>query len=175
MKLLQQQRNDRYHAIEDEAAHFLRHIRHHHPRPFALGDTSTGMEYELQVAVAGAHNAVDLPLTIRQSTYFRNTVKRAARGDLRQRSVDRPARLPLPQRDRSLGEQLGQVAPGPPVRLCQETARHRSPCRQGRADRAEAQRSAASSLSSTRTRPGCGCRSAICSNWPWPMPSARRR
>ncbi|HSO09988.1 MAG TPA: hypothetical protein VLR45_08360 [Desulfoprunum sp.] len=88
MKLLQQQRNDRYHAIEDEAAHFLRHIRHHHPRPFALGDTSTGMEYELQVAVAGAHNAVDLPLTIRQSTYFRNTVKRAARGDLRQRSVD---------------------------------------------------------------------------------------
>jgi len=88
MKLLQQQCNDRYHDIEDEAALFLRHIHHHHPRPFAIGDTSTGMEYELQVAVAGDHNTVDLPLSIRQSTFFRNTVKRAARGDLRQRSID---------------------------------------------------------------------------------------
>jgi len=88
MKLLHHQRNDRKHDIEDEAALFFRHLRQLHPRPFAVGDTSTGMEYELQVAVAGAHNAVDLPLTIRQSTYFRNTVKRAARGDLRQRSVD---------------------------------------------------------------------------------------
>ena len=50
--------------------------------PFAGEDTSVGMEYELQVAVEGSHRDVDLPASIRSSGYFKNIVKRTARGDL---------------------------------------------------------------------------------------------
>lgn len=49
--------------------------------PFGIGDTTAGMEYELQVAVQGTQEDVDLPMTIRQSSYYRNIEKRAARGD----------------------------------------------------------------------------------------------
>ncbi len=55
--------------------------------PFSQGDTSAGMEYELQVAVAGAAENVDLPLTIQQSNYFKNIVKRSERGDCPQKIV----------------------------------------------------------------------------------------
>ncbi len=51
-------------------------------QPFIGSDSSAGMEYELQVAVEGQHNDVDLPITIKDSTYYRNIVKRTARGDL---------------------------------------------------------------------------------------------
>jgi len=51
-------------------------------QPFAGEDTSVGMEYELQVAVAGSHQNVDLAVTIRNSSYFKNITKRTARGDL---------------------------------------------------------------------------------------------
>ncbi len=50
--------------------------------PFGGGDSSVGMEYELQVAVEGSQEHVDLPLAIRDSSFYRNTEKRAARGDL---------------------------------------------------------------------------------------------
>lgn len=50
--------------------------------PFGAGDTSAGMEYELQVAVEGKTAEVDLPLSIYQSNFFRNIEKRVARGDL---------------------------------------------------------------------------------------------
>ncbi|MFH0784863.1 MAG: hypothetical protein V2B20_23310 [Pseudomonadota bacterium] len=50
--------------------------------PFAGNDSSVGMEYELQVAVEGDQKDVDLPTTISSSTYFKNVVKRSARGDL---------------------------------------------------------------------------------------------
>ncbi|MDK9706898.1 MAG: hypothetical protein OEL83_07580 [Desulforhopalus sp.] len=52
------------------------------PTPFTGGDSSVGMEFELQVAVEGDHENVDLPSTIGSSTYFKNVVKRSARGDL---------------------------------------------------------------------------------------------
>ncbi|MDP3481641.1 MAG: hypothetical protein Q8R88_17895, partial [Desulfoprunum sp.] len=88
MKLLQYHRTEYDNDIEAEAASFSRRIRKSSLQPFAVGDTSTGMEYELQVAVQGEHNAVDLPLSIRESSFFRNTVKRAARGDLPPWSID---------------------------------------------------------------------------------------
>lgn len=50
--------------------------------PFTGTDTSVGMEHELQVAVEGNHRDVDLPIIIRNSRHFNNTVKRTARGDL---------------------------------------------------------------------------------------------
>ena len=50
--------------------------------PFAGNDSSVGMEYELQVAVEGDQNDVDLPLSVCASTYYKNVVKRTARGDL---------------------------------------------------------------------------------------------
>ncbi len=51
-------------------------------RPFVGEDSSVGMEFELQVAVEGDYKDVDLPTTIASSTYFKNVVKRSARGDL---------------------------------------------------------------------------------------------
>lgn len=50
--------------------------------PFVGEDSTVGMEYELQVAVEGNHKDVDLPIVIRNSSYFKNIVKRTARGDL---------------------------------------------------------------------------------------------
>jgi hypothetical protein len=49
--------------------------------PFAHGDTTVGTENELQVAVIGPREEVDLPLTIRDSDYFKNMLKRTATGD----------------------------------------------------------------------------------------------
>jgi len=50
--------------------------------PFTDKDSSVGMEFELQVAVEGDHKDVDLPTTLSSSTFFKNVVKRSARGDL---------------------------------------------------------------------------------------------
>ncbi len=88
MKLLLHDRTAYDTNLEAEAAAFARRSRRLSLQPFSVGDTSAGMEYELQVAVEGEHNAVDLPMAIRESSFFRNTVKRAARGDLPQWSVD---------------------------------------------------------------------------------------
>lgn len=52
--------------------------------PFALGDTTAGSESELQAAVAGNRRSVDLPLTIDESNYLANLVKRAVAGDTSQ-------------------------------------------------------------------------------------------
>lgn len=53
--------------------------------PFSGRDTTCGTETELQAAVAGRREAVDLPLTIESSSYFANILKRAAAGDAPQR------------------------------------------------------------------------------------------
>jgi hypothetical protein len=60
---------------------FVEHI------PFSLNDTTAGSETELQAAVIGDRERADLPLTIEQSNYFANIVKRAARGDTSSRAV----------------------------------------------------------------------------------------
>lgn len=56
--------------------------------PFGPGDSSAGMEYELQVAVEGKTAEVDLPISIYQSNFFGNIEKRVARGDLPASSID---------------------------------------------------------------------------------------
>ncbi|HEX4953695.1 MAG TPA: hypothetical protein VF017_09920 [Thermoanaerobaculia bacterium] len=50
--------------------------------PFLDGDATAGTESELQAAVVGGRDAVDLALTIEGSSYFANLRRRAARGDL---------------------------------------------------------------------------------------------
>ncbi|WP_298273327.1 hypothetical protein [Geobacter sp.] len=55
--------------------------------PFSLGDTTAGTENELQAAVAGRRDAVDLPLTIEQSDYLANITRRAAAGETSRRAV----------------------------------------------------------------------------------------
>ncbi len=55
--------------------------------PFSLNDTTAGAENELQTVVIGGRDAVDFPLTIENSNYFRNLVKRAAAGDTSRRLV----------------------------------------------------------------------------------------
>ena len=50
--------------------------------PFAEGDTTAGVENELQVAVTGARDRVDLPLTIQSSSYYQNMLTRFHRGDV---------------------------------------------------------------------------------------------
>ncbi|OPY79914.1 MAG: hypothetical protein A4E70_01987 [Syntrophus sp. PtaU1.Bin005] len=53
--------------------------------PFAPGDTTAGSEAELQAVVIGDRNSVDLPLTIRQSNYFADMLRRSSTGDTRKR------------------------------------------------------------------------------------------
>lgn len=50
--------------------------------PFSAGDVTAGIENELQAAVAGDREQVDLPLSISQSSYFANIMKRSASGEL---------------------------------------------------------------------------------------------
>lgn len=52
--------------------------------PFSLGDVTAGSETELQAAVAGLKDHVDLPISITQSNYFANIIRRAASGDTNQ-------------------------------------------------------------------------------------------
>ncbi len=49
--------------------------------PFSVNDTTAGSENELQTVVEGKRHNVDLPMTIEQSNYFRNIIKRAVAGD----------------------------------------------------------------------------------------------
>src|SRR5262245_18674533 len=57
--------------------------------PFALNDTTAGSETELQAAVLGKADCVDLPISIRTSNYFANVMRRAAAGDTSPRSVSK--------------------------------------------------------------------------------------
>ncbi|HVN71195.1 MAG TPA: hypothetical protein VMU10_04155 [Desulfomonilia bacterium] len=49
--------------------------------PFSMDDTTSGSENELQTAVAGSKNNVDLPTTILMSSYYRNMLRRINAGD----------------------------------------------------------------------------------------------
>ena len=49
--------------------------------PFSVGDATAGSESELQVAVGGRRNEVDLPLVIAQSNYYANMMRRVRSGD----------------------------------------------------------------------------------------------
>ena len=55
--------------------------------PFSLNDTTAGSETELQAIVIGNQQSVDLPLTIRQSTYYSNVAKRAAAGETSKKTL----------------------------------------------------------------------------------------
>lgn len=49
--------------------------------PFFGPDTTAGCENELQVAVTGRRETVDLPRVIEQSSFYANIIKRASRGE----------------------------------------------------------------------------------------------
>ena len=55
--------------------------------PFSIGDVTAGCENELQAVVVGRREAVDLPITITQSRYYKSMLKRAAAGDTSGRLV----------------------------------------------------------------------------------------
>jgi len=57
--------------------------------PFAPGDTTAGSEAELQTIVEGKKHQVDLPITIEQSNYFADMLRRAAAGDAGKRASSR--------------------------------------------------------------------------------------
>ncbi len=69
--------------------------------PFFGSDATTGCENELQVAVTGRREAVDLPRAIEQSSYYANIIKRAGRGETSSRS--------LRNLERYLGDNVEQV------------------------------------------------------------------
>nr|MDJ0785129.1 hypothetical protein [Desulfosarcinaceae bacterium] len=48
--------------------------------PFAKGDTTAGVENELQTVVCGDQQQVDLPLVIRNSNYFKNITAKTRTG-----------------------------------------------------------------------------------------------
>jgi len=49
--------------------------------PFSIGDATAGSENELQTIVIGRSESVDLPIFIRSSNFYKNTVKYASTGD----------------------------------------------------------------------------------------------
>ncbi|MBI3794218.1 MAG: hypothetical protein HY280_05765 [Nitrospinae bacterium] len=57
--------------------------------PFANDDVSIGTESELQTSVQGNANDVDLPQTIRQSTFFSNLYKRASSGETNKKPINK--------------------------------------------------------------------------------------
>ncbi len=50
--------------------------------PFGPGDITVGSESELQAAVLGSKNNVDLPVIIENSSYYDNIIRRASAGDI---------------------------------------------------------------------------------------------
>ncbi len=68
-------------AVNRKHPHFIEQL------PFSVGDVTAGSETELQAVVAGGKEAVDLPMTIEQSNYFANILKRAASGETPQRLI----------------------------------------------------------------------------------------
>lgn len=69
--------------------------------PFFGSDATTGCENELQVAVTGRRESVDLPRAIEQSSYYANIIKRADRGETSPRT--------LRNLERYLGDNVEQV------------------------------------------------------------------
>src|SRR5208337_3432168 len=55
--------------------------------PFAAGDAAAGSEDELQAVVAGRAGDCDLPLSIRESRFFRNIARRRASGEAPRRTL----------------------------------------------------------------------------------------
>src|SRR5271157_140738 len=55
--------------------------------PFAAGDATAGSEDELQAVVAGRPSDCDLPLSIRESRFFRNIARRGASGEAPARTL----------------------------------------------------------------------------------------
>jgi hypothetical protein len=49
--------------------------------PFSPGDVTAGSEDELQAVVAGTSESCDLPITIRESRFFRNIARRISSGE----------------------------------------------------------------------------------------------
>jgi len=57
--------------------------------PFSLNDVTAGVENELQTAVIGKKEEVDLPMTVEHSRYYRNLLRRAESGDMPRSTVSK--------------------------------------------------------------------------------------
>lgn len=79
--------------------------------PFATSDATAGSEDELQAVVAGRPGDCDLPLTIRESRFFRNIARRGASGKAPRRTILELEAFSQ-RHPRSLGEQLDPLSPG---------------------------------------------------------------
>jgi hypothetical protein len=55
--------------------------------PFTAEDATAGVENELQAVVVGAAEAVDLPIFIKNSRYYKNLIKKTETGDTSPRSL----------------------------------------------------------------------------------------
>jgi len=56
--------------------------------PFSPGDVTAGSEDELQAVVAGTSDSCDLPITIRESRFFRNIARRISSGEAPRQTYD---------------------------------------------------------------------------------------
>jgi hypothetical protein len=56
--------------------------------PFAVDDTTVGVENELQTAIIGPAGRVDLPLTIRESNYYKNILRNTQTGSTSRRVIN---------------------------------------------------------------------------------------
>ena len=86
--------------------------------PFGPDDATAGSESELQVAVMGSPDCVDLPLRIRESSFYQNVARRTVAGDTSSHTLLELERYLEAGPDAGLGKQLGALSPGPAEHLC---------------------------------------------------------
>ncbi len=80
--------------------------------PFSADDVTAGTENELQAAVVGHSNDVDLPLAIRSSNYFKNILQTRGFGRKPEASPGTTDGLRLLRAGPGLGKLLGSHSDG---------------------------------------------------------------
>ncbi len=55
--------------------------------PFSVGDVTAGVENEFQTVVKGEASDVDLPIVIKESSYYKNIIKRIKAGDTSKKAI----------------------------------------------------------------------------------------
>ena len=88
--------------------------------PFGANDTTCGTETELQVAVAGRREDVDLAITIEQSNFFANVLKRAEAGETPEGSIADLERFLSDNTDRTWENSWVRFPAPPALALCRQ-------------------------------------------------------
>ena len=72
--------------------------------PFSLNDTTAGSENEFQTCVIGKRAEVDLPITIEESNYYHNILRRFKAGETPRKAIIEIEKYLGDQQERDMGK-----------------------------------------------------------------------